>query len=71
MTNRGEKIVTDVQIATKNGDGVVLDDAVVEGFESGLRGKLLRPEDEGYEEARKLWNGMIDRRPALIVRAAD
>jgi FAD/FMN-containing dehydrogenase len=71
MTNTGGKIVTDVRIATTNGNGVVLDDAVVEGLESGLRGGLIRPEDEGYEEARKLWNGMIDRRPALIVRAAD
>jgi FAD/FMN-containing dehydrogenase len=71
MTRTGGRIVTDVRIATKNGNGVVLDDAVVEGFESELRGELMRPGDEGYEEARKLWNGMIDRRPALIVRAAD
>jgi FAD/FMN-containing dehydrogenase len=71
MTNTGGRIVTDVRIATKDGNGVVLDDAVVEGFESGLRGELIRPEDEVYEEARKLWNGMIDRRPAIIVRAVD
>src|SRR3712207_3098072 len=71
MTRTGGRIVTDVRIATKNGDGVVLDDAVVERFEAELRGELIRPGDEGYEEARKLWNGMIDRRPALIVRVAD
>lgn len=33
-----------------------------------LRGPLLRPGDPGYDEARAVWNGMIDRRPALVVR---
>ena len=33
-----------------------------------LTGELLLPEDEGYEEARKIWNAMHDRRPAMIVR---
>jgi FAD/FMN-containing dehydrogenase len=36
----------------------------------GLRGQLLRPGDDNYDEARRVWNGMIDKRPALIVRAA-
>jgi len=29
---------------------------------------LLRPGDPGYDDARKIWNGMIDKRPALIAR---
>ena len=33
-----------------------------------LRGPLLRPHDPGYEAARSVWNGMIDRRPALVAR---
>jgi FAD/FMN-containing dehydrogenase len=45
-------------------------DASVETFRTGLRGQLLRPGDDAYDEARKLWNGMFDRRPALIVRCA-
>jgi FAD/FMN-containing dehydrogenase len=35
-----------------------------------FRGALLRPDEEGYDEARRIWNGAIDRRPALIARCA-
>jgi hypothetical protein len=35
-----------------------------------FRGALLRPGEEGYEESRRVWNGAIDRRPALIARCA-
>jgi FAD/FMN-containing dehydrogenase len=37
---------------------------------SRFRGALLRPGEEGYDEARRIWNGAIDRRPALIARCA-
>jgi len=46
----------------------------VEEFAASFGGELIRPEDVGYDEARKVYNGMIDKRPALIVRptgAAD
>ena len=45
-----------------------LDEEALASFAVGLRGPLLRPGDEGYEDARTIWNGLIDRRPALIVR---
>jgi len=48
----------------------VLAAATVDNFKASLRGTLLRPSDEGYSEARALWNAMIDRRPGLIVRCA-
>ncbi|HEX5619936.1 MAG TPA: FAD-binding oxidoreductase [Solirubrobacteraceae bacterium] len=35
-----------------------------------FRGALLRPGEESYDEARRIWNGAIDRRPALIARCA-
>ena len=41
---------------------------VLEDFRTQLRGTLLLPNDPGYDEARSLWNAMIDRRPALIAR---
>jgi FAD/FMN-containing dehydrogenase len=45
--------------------------ATLESFEANLRGELLRPECDGYEAARGLWNAMIDKKPALIARCAD
>ncbi len=47
-----------------------LPDAAVGAFTSGFRGAVLRPRDPGYEQARRVWNGMIDRRPLLIARCA-
>jgi hypothetical protein len=35
---------------------------------STFRGEIVRPEDSGYDQARRVWNGMVDRRPAMIVR---
>ncbi|MFA9416844.1 FAD-binding oxidoreductase [Natrinema sp. HArc-T2] len=46
-----------------------VDDGAIDGFGEGLHGELLRPEDPNYDETRAIWNGMIDRRPALIARA--
>ena len=36
-----------------------------------LRGEITQPGDDGYDDARKVYNAMIDRRPALIARCAD
>lgn len=41
------------------------------GLRDRLHGTLLEPGAEGYEEARRVWNGAIDRRPALIARCAS
>lgn len=43
---------------------------VIEDFKTKLRGPLIQPGDAGYDDARKIWNAMIDRRPAMIVRCA-
>ena len=42
----------------------------IAGLQDGFRGELLGPEDPAYEDARKVWNGSIDRFPALIARCA-
>jgi FAD/FMN-containing dehydrogenase len=46
------------------------DATIAAGLRARFRGALLRPGEEGYEEARRVWNGAIDRRPALIARCA-
>src|SRR5690348_16473171 len=48
-------------------EGPVVD---VSDLRPSFRGALLRPGEEGYDEARRVWNGAIDRRPALIARCA-
>ena len=42
-----------------------------ENLATALRGELIRPTDAGYDTARAVYNGMIDKRPAAIVRCAD
>jgi len=49
----------------------MVNEAAVTGFKSSLRGEVIQPGDEGYEAARKVHNGMIDRRPRMIVKCAD
>jgi hypothetical protein len=46
----------------------VLHESAIQDFKALLQSALLGPGDAGYDDARRIWNGMIDRRPALIVR---
>jgi len=49
----------------------MLSDAAITAFKANLRGELIKPGDPAYDAARKVYNGMIDRRPRLIARCAD
>ncbi|HEY4473158.1 MAG TPA: FAD-dependent oxidoreductase, partial [Stellaceae bacterium] len=62
--------MTDLRIISTNGTDAILEEATVQKFADSLRGPLLGLGEGGYDEARKVWNGMIDRRPALIARCA-
>jgi FAD/FMN-containing dehydrogenase len=47
-----------------------LDETAIQAYKASLRGALLRLGDDHYDTTRRVWNGMIDRKPALITRCA-
>jgi len=59
-----------LEIVTSDAAVAKVDLATVEALDRELRGTILLPEAEGYDQVRRIWNGMIDRRPAVIVRCA-
>ena len=68
--SKRSRMMADLRVTMNTGAETVLGEGVVEAFRASLRGPLLRAGDAGYDEARTIWNGMIDRRPALIARCA-
>jgi len=59
-----------VVIRKIDGSSTTLSSEVLDGLRVALRGSVCLPGEAGYEEARVLWNAMIDRHPAVVVRAA-
>ncbi len=62
--------MTGISLATPAGAPVEISPEVVDKLKREIRGALLTLGDPGYDDARSVWNAMIDRRPALIVRCA-
>ena len=62
---------TSLRAVKLSGAETTIEGAAVRDLRASLRGTLLVPGDEGYEAARRVWNGMIDKHPALIARCAD
>lgn len=54
-----------------NVEGARLSANALSELRQGFRGELLLPGDPGYDQRRRVWNRMIDRRPALIARCTD
>lgn len=63
-------MATSVQAMTMTGELRAIPAAVIDDLRAVLRGALLQAGDPGYDEARLVWNGMIDRHPALIAQCA-
>lgn len=53
---------------TLDGRTIDLKQDLLDGLRMRLRGPVLTPSDGGYEDSRTVWNAMIDRTPALVVR---
>ena len=47
-----------------------INNSLIEPLRHSIAGRIILPSDEDYDEARAIWNGMIDKKPALIVRIA-
>ena len=70
----GSRQLADLPAVTSRGAETTLEAAAINELADSLRGALLMKGDDGYDHARAVWNGMIDRKPALIARcegAAD
>jgi FAD/FMN-containing dehydrogenase len=64
----------ELRVTRLTGEETILQIIEVADLRAQCRGPVLVPGDEGYDAARQLWNGMLDKRPALIARctgAAD
>ena len=57
-----------MKATTVEGQGIDLPQDVITNWKARLRGPVLAPGDAGYEDSRTVWNAMIDRRPAMVVR---
>lgn len=57
-----------VEATSLDGKQITLKSDVIEDLRSRLRGTLLVPGDQGFDGARSVWNGMIDRQPGLIIQ---
>ena len=63
-----------IEVLTGNGKKQKIDTDGIEAIKSSLRGEVLLPGHERYDQAREIWNAMIDRKPAIIIQclgAAD
>ncbi len=57
-----------IKLAGLNGKTVDIPADALQSFKAAFKGQLVTPDDAGFEESRKVWNAMIDRRPGVIAR---
>ena len=57
-----------IQLSGLHGKPVDVTADALQAFKAAFKGQLLTPDDAAYDETRRIWNAMIDRRPSLIAR---
>jgi FAD/FMN-containing dehydrogenase len=62
--------MTDLLMKTIGGDQTSISQEDLQALQGGLRGRTCLKNETGYDEARTIWNGMIDRSPGLVVRCS-
>ena len=62
--------MSEIRVTTAQGQETALAEKTLEELKTSLRGKLIRRGDPDYDEARTVFNAMIDRYPAFIIRCA-
>lgn len=62
--------MADLNMTTLSGSTTVIGQETIDTLAESLRGSLVTPVDEGYDEARTIWNAMIDKKPGLIIKCA-
>src|SRR6201984_2874648 len=60
--------MTQIQLASLQGGAIALRTDTLDALRHSLRGGVCLPQEAGYDEARTIWNAMIDRRPGAVVR---
>ena len=62
--------VSQTELRTRDGRTTTVSDEAIAALAVVMRGRLVLPSDANYDDARAVWNGMVDRQPALIVQCA-
>ena len=63
--------MTSIALKTIDAATTTISPEIVAALRGKLRGTVALPGEEGYDEARTIWNAMVDRRPGMVVRCAD
>ncbi|HEX2897514.1 MAG TPA: FAD-linked oxidase, partial [candidate division Zixibacteria bacterium] len=59
-----------INVKKLDGGNAAIDSSSIDSLKSALRGKVILPDENGYDESRTIWNAMIDRKPGMVVRCA-
>jgi len=63
--------MAETQVAGSTASGATIADSDVQAFAKGFGGQVLTPESSSYDEARSIWNAMIDKKPRIIARCTS